>query len=355
MATYDEAVESRFAHWGEGKKISLPGPVKRLISSDFPEFALKTGRGLWFLKPITGELALHLVFDNDCLGRIGKAFTIQVGLEGTSGPLDGVCWRESLFRVFGVDGLQPCWTFQTADELAVALCGLAFFLRAVLAPLESHCRHFLDPLPDMNTLSSEIVRRGPITAREAWPEAIAEARAWSSDASLFRLDSGYAPQSCPMLGPNIGPDGHLRPHGHWSFLFRSAEKRNEILHVMVPSLGTVRSSLSPPNPSTDPPVGDDWFDSDRLLASFKEIWKAAAPDQPVDHADFLRCELRTGASPIGIEQRGSALTPGKPEPPASNRWWTVECRTKSRGRHLAHTARFDAVSGGHIHVLKETH
>ena len=100
---------------------------------------------------------------------------------------------------------------------------------------------------------------------------------------------------------------------------------------------------------------DDWFDSDRLLASFKEIWKAAAPDQPVDHADFLRCELRTGASPIGIEQRGSALTPSKPEPPASNRWWTVECRTKSRGRHLAHTARFDAVSGGHIHVLKETH
>ena len=122
MATYHDAVESRFAHWSAGKKVSLPGAVKRLMKSDFPEFTPKAGRGLWFVKPITGELALHLVFDNDCLGSIGKAFTVRVGLEGSSGALEGVCWRDSLFRVFGVDGLQPCWTYQTAADLALARC-----------------------------------------------------------------------------------------------------------------------------------------------------------------------------------------------------------------------------------------
>ena len=228
-------------------------------------------------------------------------------------------------------------------------------VRAVLVPLESHCRHFLDPLPDIETLSGEIVRRGPITAREAWPAAIAEARAWSSTASLFRLDSGTEPQSCVTMGPSLGPEGRIRPHGHWQFLFRSSAQPNETFAVMVPSLGAVRSSLGGPNPSTDPPVGDEWLDSEGILARCKKIWQDAAPGQSFDHAQYRRCELRTGPSPTGIERRGSAIAPGDAEAPPSDRWWTVEWRIKDHGRYRAFTTRLDAVSGGHVHVLEEVH
>ena len=225
----------------------------------------------------------------------------------------------------------------------------------MLAPLESHCGRFLDPLPDINTLSGEIARRGSITAREGWHEALAEARAWSSKAALLRLSSGGEPVSAVMLGPGLGPDGRLRPHSHWSYLFRSSERQSETFVVEVPSLGAVRSSLCGPHPTTDPPVGDDWLDTDRLLAICTEIWQDAAAGQSLANASFFRCELRTGPSPIGIEKRGLPIPAAGPQPPPSGRWWTIEYRTTDRGRVRTSIARVDAVSGGHVVTLVETH
>jgi hypothetical protein len=355
LMTYQEAVDFRFEHWGDGSKVSFPGPIKRLMKSDFPEFTLKKGRGLWFLKPITEELALHLVFDNDRLGSIGKGFTINVGLEGISGALENMVWRESLFQIFRADRLEPCWTYSTQDDLATAASGLIPLLRAVLTTLESHCRLLLEPLPSLETLSRDIVRRGSITAREGWREAIAEARDWSSKAQLFRLASGGEPQWSTMLGPGLGPDGRLRSHSHWSYLFRSSERSSETLIVQVPSVGAVRSSLSVKHPATDPPIGDDWIDTDQLLAICGEIWREASEAESLERAVFLRCELRAGGPATGIEQRGSPLPTITPEPPPSDRWWTVEYRTVDRGRVRTSEARLDARSGGHVRVVTEVY
>jgi hypothetical protein len=82
-----------------------------------------------------------------------------------------------------------------------------------------------------------------------------------------------------LLGPGLGPDGRLRPHGHWSYLFRSAQRPAETFLVEVPCFGAIRSSLSlPPHPS-DPALDDDWLDSDRVLAIAEEHGGRAARDQ----------------------------------------------------------------------------
>jgi hypothetical protein len=348
LMTYGEAVEERFRSWGMGTRVSLPGPVKRLIKSEFPEFALRTGKGLWFFKPLTDQLALHLVFDNDCLGSIGKGFTALLGVEGTSGPANGLVWRDNLFRVFGADRLAPCWTYRTADDLATVLQGLAALLRDVLPPFEASCRRHLDPLPNLDTLPSAI-RRGPITARQGWHEALAAARAWSERAVLIRLMVFRDGQAHDSLGPGVGLDGRLTPPGHWSYLFRSSEYPDETLCVEVPHLGSIRTSRSAAPGREDLSLGDNWLDSDRALTIAEEKGGTQLAGQ-FEKVAVALCDLKAGRSPSGVDRRGTPVRSAVAEPNPSGVWWEIHYTLEERGRHSKLEVRFDAASGGHVWV-----
>jgi hypothetical protein len=146
LMPYSEAVESRFQNWGEGGRVSLPGPIKRMMKTEFPEFTVKTGRGFWFFKSLSRELALHVCYDTDRLGGIGKGFSIEIGVEWTAGPLEGKVLRDNLFRLFDADRLNPCWTYSSKDDLADALAGLLPLLRTVLSSFEFHCRASLETI-----------------------------------------------------------------------------------------------------------------------------------------------------------------------------------------------------------------
>ncbi len=352
LLTYDEAVESRFQHWGEGGRVSLPGPIKRMMKAEFAEFCLKTGRGLWFFKPLTPELALHVCFDNDRLGSIGKGFTVEIGTEWISGPLQGTVLRESLFRVFGVDQLDPCWTYSTKDDLDAALRAIAPLLHTILAPFEAHCRQLLDPLPDMEKLAGETTHRGSITAREALFEALAEARRWSRDALLVRLSCGCDRASLDSGEPVVGSDGRIQPHGYWSFLFGSSELTSEGYVVFVPSVGPTHSSRARPPSRSDTPIGDNWIDTDRLLAIAAET-RRSTERKPTGDITCWRCELRTGRSSTGLDTRGKSVTADAPEPPSSDRWWEAFCITEGTKDERHFIVRLDAATGGRIRIIED--
>src|SRR5262249_15486871 len=159
---------------------------------------------LSFRKRLTSDLALSLCFDNDRLGSVGRGFTLLLGVEGTGGPLGGLVWRDSFFRVFGADALQPCWTYSSLHDLKASLRGLAALLHEVLPTFEPACRLYLDRQPRLDALPESISRRGPITAREGWLEAVAMARTWSPRVGLIRVTSHCDVKAREALGPGLG-------------------------------------------------------------------------------------------------------------------------------------------------------
>jgi hypothetical protein len=209
-------------------------------------------------------------------------------------------------------------------------------------------------MPDLDRIAGRILRRGSSTAREAAFEALAEARRWSADAEIVRISCGSDGGMSETTDPLVGPDGRIRPSGHWAFLFSSVQQSKEGFVVFVPLLGPVRSSITRASGRNDRPIGQNWIDTDHLMTLASEIAKLSQPNS-AGPVECVRCELRTGRSVTGVDTRGKAIPSDAPQPPPSDLWWEASCISDGPKKRREFVVRLDAVSGGHIYIVEVPH
>src|SRR5205823_4042769 len=120
-----------------------------------------------FTRPLDDEWELLVHFEPQHMHGLGKAFVVEVGIRSLIRPAAGFLCKDKLFRLFGFgrSNVSPEWTYVTQEELEEELAALVPLLRHVLALLDESFRRYLSPLP--TELPDGILRRGPLTAREA--------------------------------------------------------------------------------------------------------------------------------------------------------------------------------------------
>ena len=330
-----QAVNLRMASWGDGnsRKIDFAPIAKRVIKSDFPELAFDASGGdqVRFKKHLTDEVEVILFFEKS-LPRLGKAFTLHIGIQPTDNSMTGVHFETRLFCLERTRE-ERSWIYSTREEAVASVRISIDALKSMLPSFESTLKLYFDPWPI--EFPKQIQRHGNIGARKAMELALPFIQLQLPDAQLIRL--GNMTRSLAVRdaeGPELSMDGRLGNNGIWWLHFYSPSQDKSV-EVRVPAIGRMRILDH----------GDQYKDINarRILVPISGDW--------IDSVDAFRIAEANG----GKERRESGQMFGIST--SLNSWKSNSCRweltyliTDKRGRNDLAIA-IDATSGG----LMSTH
>jgi hypothetical protein len=253
---------------GRRAKVDFNRAVSRFARDRLADFAFLDDLGgteLRYQKTLAPRRALRLGFQKINHYRLGKTFTLTLGLEAFADRLpEPIVIHGNLFQRLG-SFQERCWTYVTEDDLEDCLANAGDLIRAVLPHLEGACRK-LTALPAR--LPPDIPVRGRLDAASALKIARAHIRGRAPGARLMLAGStvSLALRDLHGYGPGLAPDGRVEIHGGWGFWFVSRSPRAS-LRVGVPAVGALATSDDEAD-GTFPrqPLRDEWVDSVRALA-----------------------------------------------------------------------------------------
>lgn len=232
----------------------------------FPELCYERwGECDRFSKSVSEEVRLLLDVVKVHHWGLGKAFLLETGVEILSSrfPEPIIVRRNAFTLCRSFD--RPCWTYATESELEEALESMAGLTHTLLPIFEKACAEQMVPIA--GELPKHIEVRGAMTARQGLEQARNVALEWATDAALIQvtLRANMEIPNVLRFGPSLGPDGRLKPHGIWAFLFSSSVGR--CLRVDAPYFGPLGSgSFDTPVTFTFLPLGEDWIDSNKVIS-----------------------------------------------------------------------------------------
>lgn len=260
-----QRIERKMA--GESERVDFPRIVKKMVRENFPLLVLDhddTSGCVSFRKTLTQSLELLIDVDRINACGLGKAFTLSVGADITSGPFAGLRWKRNAFESLG-GAFSLCWAYGTAEECSIALDQLQRVLNWILPVLERQFRRYLDPIP--SEIPSELERRPALSAKGAFGIAKKFADAWSGEPKLIMLMSGGVVS--PSVVPHVGRDGRLSEAGFWTVGFLS-DSTSQVLHITIPVVGAIRKAINP-NIGEHLAIQSTWMDSDKAVALAHEL------------------------------------------------------------------------------------
>jgi len=317
LETRSASFDRRFASVSAGKRAQVPYPrlLSRFLKERFPAKTIG-GRGdpMWIDFDIAPDAHLSIAITKIHHWGLGKAFTLGIDLV----PVNHVAERilfPNLFLLYGTRD-EPCWTYQTAEDLSACLAAMGDVIETVVAACSESPMHILTlPGPD---LIASMDHRPDCTARVAYTIARPLAATWAPPKMVGVVNTGL------MLGsrqePAIDDRGQLAAHGAWQLHFR--HPRDHVLRIFeVPALGQVRSwELTLPAGAVGTgfgpgwrPIPEGWVDSSVAMSLARRAGGdelLAAPLEPF----FISCRLGSlalgdGTGPWTIHYCGLELTP----------------------------------------------
>jgi hypothetical protein len=259
-----QAFDLRIEQWGAGnsERVDLASVAKRIIKSDLPELTFETSdvENIRFKKSLTSGLELTVVFSRS-LPRLGKAFTIGIGVQQTDSSMTGIRFETNLFRLEKTRE-ERSWIYTTRDEAAASVRIAAEAVKNLLPVFESAFRSYFNPWP--TGYPTQIQRHGSITAKQAVELALPLVRHQLPDSKLIRLTNSTRSLAVRDIeGPELDMDGRLKENAMWWLHFYS-EAKDKSVEVHVPAVGCIRILDH----------GDQYknVNSRRILAPIDGVW-----------------------------------------------------------------------------------
>ncbi len=263
----------RLKTWGDESsgRVNFVQPLKRRLKTAFPEwvFDASDAEGIWFRKPLAQTADGRAVGFTRSQPRLGKAFTLEVGIQSTGASGHNISFKTNIFRLERTTQ-ERSWVYGNQKEAEACIDIALELLRGMLPPLEAVLSRYFNPWPE--TIPKSVEQQGKLTAREAFQKALPVAREEFPDAQLIRIfSSALSLQVRDLEGPELSYDGRLRENGIWMFHFYSPS-RDISFEVNVPCVG--RINLSEHGDQYNNPnsrrylttINEDWIDSDQAFA-----------------------------------------------------------------------------------------
>ncbi len=240
-------------------RVDYDRTLRRYMKETAPGFVLceRFDENHRFRKETANGSAVLIGFDKMHFHGLGKAFQVNVGLEAYGGWLGRPTTALRPVTEWVGLGHRDTWVYFSKEELVECLENATALLLPVASGLEKAALEFLSD--SQRELPDPFQIRGPIQARQAWPEASETGLAWNSDAM-------------PVIAASHGlsPDGTLRPQASWNFLFLSASTGCG-LWVTVPFAGELSTrTIRTPESFTHHRIDPQWMDSVRAFALAEE-------------------------------------------------------------------------------------
>lgn len=243
------------------QKINFNRVVSKFCQKSLSDYDSQTYRGdIRLVKNLTEEIEYFFAFEKQHFVSLGKAFSLLFGIRVIKGPLAGFELKENLFRIFHVHLETPSWIYSSVKELDEDLMSVASLFALVAPSLEDISREILQPRPV--THPEWMTKRGPMTAKRAYREALGIASDWASDTELQGVTSGVDLQD--EIGPGISLDGRIKENGSWIVQFYSRRKK-AYLRVEFPFHGTARKGSCGYEMAEHDVIEGEWMDSDEAF------------------------------------------------------------------------------------------
>jgi len=263
----NDGFKRRMADWGSqhSTKVNFNPLLKRAMKGILPDlrFHSANGEAINFCKPLERNLEILVAFEK-ALPRIGKACGLWIGIWSRPQALRITA---NVFRLSGSTE-ERIWVYNNSDEADETAREAATLTKEILPRFEIALREKFASWPEQ--LPRGVEEFGNLTAREAFKKAEPLAKKMFSDSELIRLSNHpRSLQVRDLEGPELNFDGRLNRNALWWFHFYSARTRVSF-EISVPSVGHIRV-LDHGEQYADSeyilnPVGDDWIDSDQVLA-----------------------------------------------------------------------------------------
>ena len=244
--------------------------LKRAIKENWPEWKFRSSDGdaVVFARPQGQSEGLLTYYKTN--PRLGKAFTVLLGIGSTE---TDARYHANIYRLERSTEAKS-WIYNTVEEATAAVNESIAAVREIWPTFQSAARAYFEPWP--KEVPEHIPQHGGLTAREAYDKVQFLARKQFADARLVRIfNRSRSLEARATLGPELSFDGRLPGNAAWWFHFYSPGQ-DISFEVTVPFAGRIQvlnhgeqyRNINARRHLT--PVGDDWLDSDRVLALAEE-------------------------------------------------------------------------------------